>query len=87
VTASQISSEHKSGRLGEKAEQRLRRDLTRFSCLPDDALVDVRVLAAIQGCSVATVWRDVSRGRLPRPQRSGARSRWTAGVARASLRG
>ena len=69
---SKASSERKPARRGEKAEQRLHLALTRFPSQPDDALIDVRVVAALLGRSTASVWRDLSRGR-PRRQCRGSR--------------
>jgi predicted DNA-binding transcriptional regulator AlpA len=84
---SKASSERKPARRGEKAEQRLHLALTRFPSQPDDALIDVRVVAALLGRSTASVWRDLSRGRLPQPQRIGVGStRWRVGNVRAALR-
>ena len=45
--------------------------------LGDDRLLDVREVAAIRRCSIATVWRDVRRGLLPTPVYVGPhRPRW-----------
>jgi predicted DNA-binding transcriptional regulator AlpA len=71
-----------------QTEQRLRRTLELFPSLPDEALVDVRVVAAIRGRSVPSTWRDVAAGRLAEPVKIGPGStRWTAGNVRASMKG
>lgn len=42
-----------------------------FESLPDSALVDVKIVAALRGISVPTAWRHVRKGLLPQPQRTG----------------
>jgi predicted DNA-binding transcriptional regulator AlpA len=66
--------------------ERLRRTLVLFPALPDDALVDVRVVAKLLGRSVASVWRDSAQGRLARPIHIGIQStRWKVADVRAAL--
>lgn len=40
-----------------------------FDSLPDSANVRLPVVAALVGCSTATVWRMVKRGSLPAPRK------------------
>jgi hypothetical protein len=55
--------------------------------LPDEANVDVKVVALMTGRSIPSVWRDVARGRLAPPRRLTPRcSRWQVGVIRLHLR-
>lgn len=42
-----------------------------------DRLVSVRDTAAALGCSVATVWRRVADGTLPKPVNLGGMTRWS----------
>lgn len=62
-----------------------------FSSYPDEALVEVGVVAALLGCSCNTVWRRSRAGVLPAPVKTGLRStRWNVGAIRqylASLEG
>jgi predicted DNA-binding transcriptional regulator AlpA len=56
-----------------------------FDKLPDSARVDVRTIAAVEGVSVASVWRWVSAGILPKPEPKapGTNStRWMVGKIR-----
>lgn len=65
---------------------RVDRTLARFQSLPADALVDVRVVSALLGRSIASIWRDVANGRLANPIRIGARStRWRVGDVRVAM--
>ena len=67
---------------------RTRRTLELFSLLPDDAMLDVRVVSIILNRSIASVWRDAKSGRLANPIRIGARSaRWRVGDVRSALSG
>lgn len=55
-----------------------------FDLLPDFALVDIRVVAAVEGYSTATAWRKVSSGELPKPIKQGPRiTRFLVGDLRA----
>jgi predicted DNA-binding transcriptional regulator AlpA len=57
--------------------------LTYFDSLPDSANVRVRVVAALCGCSIATVWRMVKRHQLPAPRRTSERiTAWNVGELR-----
>lgn len=56
--------------------------LRNFDALPDSAEVRVPVVAALFGCSVATVWRRTRDGKLPMPKRRGGITSWTAGELR-----
>lgn len=61
-------------------------DLVNFDALPDSALVNIKVLAAICGRSVSSTWRDLRAGRIPNPVRSGINStRWRVGDIRKHL--
>jgi predicted DNA-binding transcriptional regulator AlpA len=55
-----------------------------FDQLPDDARVDVKVVALLDGCSVATAWRRVRAGILPEPEHIGGTTRWRVGTLRAA---
>ncbi|MHA7826910.1 MAG: helix-turn-helix transcriptional regulator [Roseovarius sp.] len=44
----------------------------------NDRLVSVRDTAAAYGCSVATVWRRVADGTIPKPVKIGGMTRWSA---------
>jgi len=64
--------------------------LAAFGDLPDDALIDVRCVALLFGCSVNTVWRRCrSRsGTLPKPVHpSPHQARWRVGDLRKALAG
>lgn len=56
--------------------------LKNFDSLPDSAEVRVPVVAALYGCSVATVWRRVKSGKLPEPNRRDGVTSWPAGALR-----
>jgi len=71
----------------ENIAQRVKRTLELMPFLPDDALIDIRVVCALRGRSRASIWRDAAQGRLPRPVRVGARSaRWRVGDVRAAMK-
>lgn len=60
--------------------------LTHYSSLPDEAHVRVDVVAGLIGASRATIYRMVSRGRLPAPRKlSPGVSAWRVGDLRQSL--
>lgn len=62
--------------------------ITDFDNLPDSALLDVKEIRYLAGRSPASIWRDVKRGRLPRPISIGPNSsRWRAADVRAYLKG
>lgn len=57
-----------------------------FSSYPDEALVEVGVVAELLGCSRNTVWRRSRAGVLPAPVKTGPRStRWNVGAIRRYL--
>ena len=51
----------------QRREDRVQRIVAEFDNLPDGALVDVQVVAAMRSRSVASTWRDVANGYLPPP--------------------
>lgn len=60
--------------------------LRNFDSLPDSANVRLPVVAALRGCSTATVWRDVKRGLLPAPRKLSERvTAWNVGQLRRCL--
>ena len=58
-----------------------------FDQLPDDALTNIRVLAAVCSCGVSTVWRYLALDPdFPKPIRFSKRStRWRVGDIRSYL--
>jgi predicted DNA-binding transcriptional regulator AlpA len=57
-----------------------------FHSLPDEALIDVKFVAALFDCSENTVWRRSRSGLLPAPIRvSTQQTRWRVGGIRKSL--
>lgn len=57
-----------------------------FDALPDAALVPDKIVAAVFGCSVPTVWRMARDGKIPAPVRTGTRmTRWQVGGLRKAL--
>jgi predicted DNA-binding transcriptional regulator AlpA len=71
----------------ENIAQRVKRTLEIFSVLPDDALIELRVVCALRGRSRASTYRDVAEGRLAPPVRVGGSARWRVGDTRASMKG
>jgi predicted DNA-binding transcriptional regulator AlpA len=60
--------------------------LARFKALPDEAYVRLPVVAALYGCSNATVWRRVKEGHIDAPRKLGARTTcWNVGQLRKAL--
>lgn len=60
--------------------------LANFDRLPDSAMVDVKIVAAILGKSESSTWRDARTGTLPRPVKTGpACTRWNVGAIRRHL--
>lgn len=60
--------------------------ITNFPALPDDAVVDVKTVAALIGLSTNSVWRMARSGDLPAPIKVGPKStRWKVGALRAYL--
>jgi predicted DNA-binding transcriptional regulator AlpA len=68
-------------------ERRVRRSLELFSSLPDDALIEVRVVSKLLGRCPASVWRDVKNGFLASPIKIGNSTRWRVGDVRTVLKG
>ncbi|MBC8745795.1 helix-turn-helix transcriptional regulator [Paraburkholderia podalyriae] len=62
-------------------------DLKEFDELPNAAAVDVRTVAGLCQCNVATVWERSKRGALPAPRKIGGSTRWNVGELRAVLLG
>jgi predicted DNA-binding transcriptional regulator AlpA len=60
-------------------------DLQDFDKLPNAAAVDVRTVAALCSCNVATVWERSKRGALPAPRKIGGSTRWNVGELRKVL--
>ncbi|MBB5467236.1 putative DNA-binding transcriptional regulator AlpA [Paraburkholderia sp. CI2] len=59
--------------------------LSTFASLPDEARVDVHVVAALYGIATPTVWQRVRDGSIEKPQKIGASSRWVVGRLRRAL--
>ena len=60
--------------------------LAAFHSLPDEALIDVKVVAVLFDCSENTVWRRAKSGVLPVPIRvSPQQTRWRVGAIRKAL--
>lgn len=60
--------------------------LSNFDALPDAALIPDKIVAAVFGCSVPTVWRMARDGKIPAPVRTGTRmTRWQVGALRKVL--
>lgn len=80
-------AEFKRHRLPRRADLFQDPQFLNFSSLPDETFVDVRIVAAIFGCSVATIWRHITAGRIPRPVKvlGGRSSRWHVGSLRKQL--
>ncbi|SED20263.1 transcriptional regulator, AlpA family [Rhizobiales bacterium GAS191] len=73
--------------LSDNIKRRVQLVLEQFSSLPDEALIEIRVVCALRGRSSASTWRDVAAGRLAPPVRVGERSsRWRVGDVRSSIR-
>ncbi|MBL8366362.1 MAG: AlpA family phage regulatory protein [Candidatus Accumulibacter sp.] len=69
-----------------KNERAIPDALRHFDSLPDSASVRLPVVAALVGCSTATVWRMVKRGTLPTPRQRGLRiTAWSVGELRKAL--
>ena len=73
-----VTPEQHSGR-----KRELPLAFVRFAELPDDAVVDVKVVALLDDCSESTVWRRVREGDLLPPIKLGTKStRWRVGDLR-----
>jgi predicted DNA-binding transcriptional regulator AlpA len=62
-------------------------NLKDFDRKPDAACVDVKTVAALCDCSIATVWERSRRGALPKPRKIGGSARWNVGELRKLLQG
>jgi hypothetical protein len=62
-------------------------ELATFPTLPNEAHVDVHVVARLYGCSTASVWRRARIGVIVKPKKFGASSRWNVGELRQALGG
>jgi len=61
--------------------------LRHFDSLPDSANVRQPVVEALYGCSGATVWRGVKRGKIPVPRKLSQRvTAWNGGELRRALK-
>jgi predicted DNA-binding transcriptional regulator AlpA len=56
-----------------------------FDDLPDLALVDIYVVAALFGMAVPTAWRHSAEGKIPHGRKVGKATRWRVGELRAVL--
>lgn len=57
--------------------------LKNFDLLPNEADVRLPVVAALYGCSPATIWRRVKSGHIPAPvKRSERVTAWNVGTLR-----
>ncbi len=62
--------------------------IAHFQFLPDAAQARLPTVAALYGCSPATVWRRVKSGHIPAPVKVGLRTTcWQVGKLRAHLAG
>ena len=62
--------------------------LESLSSMPAEALVSAKELSILSGRSRASLWRDVQRGRLPKPIAIGPQARrWRVADVRAYLNG
>jgi predicted DNA-binding transcriptional regulator AlpA len=87
VVAPPSDCEHQRDELSDNIKRRVQRTLERFNSLPDDALVEIRVVSALIDRSPASIYRDVAKERLPPPVRVGAHSsRWHVGAIRAVMK-
>lgn len=59
--------------------------LENFDALPDSALIDVRAVARLFGCSVPTIYRRARAKQFPAPRKFGASTRWNVGEIRGAL--
>jgi predicted DNA-binding transcriptional regulator AlpA len=61
--------------------------LANFKNLPDEARVDIDVVAKLFDIGHSTVWSWLKQQRIPQPVREGKTTRWTVGSLRAKLAG
>jgi predicted DNA-binding transcriptional regulator AlpA len=59
--------------------------LENFNRLPDSARVRLPVVAALYGCSPATVWRRVKQNIIPAPRKTKNITSWSVGELRRDL--
>ena len=69
----------------ERREARVNKTVTKFDTLPDSAHVPLPVVAALCSIGMATLYRHVKAGILPRPVKLGGRSAMPVGELRRSL--
>ena len=77
----------KGGQLSPRIRLRVSRALEAFPYLPDEALIEVRAVSHLLGRCPASVWRDVTAGRLAQPVKIGSSTRWRVGDVRRVLVG
>ena len=53
-----------------------------FDLLPENSYVPIRYPCELSNRSPASVWRDVAKGKLPRPIKIGNSTRWRVGDLR-----
>jgi len=87
MTSTVSCGTQKAAKYREDVELRLKRILMRFDDLPDDAVIDIRVVAAVLNRSPSSIWRDVANGRMPKPIKIGGSTRFAIGNVRAIARG
>ena len=83
-----IVNEERNCKQQKKGQTKIQEQIRNFDSLPDSFPVDVRVVAAVVGCSVPTIWRRVKKGQLvaPVPNEPGTRTtRWLVGGLRKFL--
>lgn len=69
-----------------KPEKKIPSQLTNYDLLPDAAHVRQPVVAALYGCSPATIWRGVKAGRIPAPVKLSPKvSAWNVGALRRAM--
>ena len=60
--------------------------LENFDALPDSANVRIKTVMGLYACSIATVWRNVKLGYIPKPRKLTARTTvWNVGDLRRAL--
>jgi predicted DNA-binding transcriptional regulator AlpA len=64
--------------------QREQHTLQSIDAMPDATELRVKTVAALKGCSIATVWRHAKQGLLPSPRKSGGITTWNLGELRRS---
>lgn len=65
--------------------KRVHKKLALFPTLPDDALIEIRVVSALLGRSASSIWRDVAKRELVAPIKIGHSTRWRVGEIREYL--